>query len=534
MHADHLLMGLDFGTDTVRAVAFDADTGMALGSGVQDYRRWRAGRWCEPQQRQFRQHPDDHREAMLAAVQQAVQAIGPEAAARVRAIAVDATGSSPMPLDAQGRPLADDPTFAEDPDALCILWKDQTATAEAARITALGAYTRYCGGCYSPEWFWAKVAHIAGANARVRDAAATWVEHVDWLGWMLCGGGDPTSIPRNRCAAGHKALWHDDWQGWPAAADLARIDPSLAAVRDSLRGPCVLPGTMIGRLADDWGQHLGLPAGIPVAAGALDGHLGAVGAGVAPGRLVLVLGTSSCVMAVAESTRLAGVVPGISGQVDGSMLPGLIGLEAGQSAFGDIYAWFERLLVWSRADHAGLLTSLDAAAAERRPCASGITALDFFNGRRTPDPEPAARGALTGLHLGHDAVDCYRALVEASAFGVRAIVDRLTAHGVPVDEVVAVGGIAQKSGLVMQTCADALDRPLLVAASEQGCALGAAMLAACAADLHPDLASAQAAMRGGISRRYQPRPDARAAMAAGYQRYRHLATVAAIPSGDEE
>ncbi|MFW5846160.1 MAG: ribulokinase [Planctomycetota bacterium] len=533
---DGLVLGLDFGTDSVRALLCDTTTGAHAGLGIGTYQRWAEGRYCDLAARRFRQHPSDHREALVAAVHAALTAAGPEAATRVCGLALDATGSSPLPLDAQGRPLADDPAFADAPAAQCWLWKDQTAQAEAARLTSLAAAqeqpcTTYSGGDYSPEWFWAKIAHARQEDPAVAQAAATWVEHGDWLAWMLCGGGDPRRIPRNRCAAGHKALWHADWGGFPPADVLAQLDPALARVRASLSGDCVLPGSGIGSLAPDWAGRLGLPAGLPIAAGALDAHLGAVGAGIRPGRLVLVMGTSSCAMAVTAAEDLTGsgsVIPGISGQVDGSILPGLIGLEAGQSAFGDVYAWFEDLLGWQRQEPRRLLADLDRAAAGRPPAASGLLALDFLNGRRSPDLQPDARGALWGLRLGHDAVDCYRALVEATAYGVRAIVDRYLAYGVRIDEVVAVGGIADKSRFVVQTVADVLDRPLTVAGTPQAGALGAGMLAACLAGLHPRITAAQAAMLPAPQRQHRPEAAAHAALSSGYRRYLR-ASAQAVP-----
>ncbi|MCK6489887.1 MAG: ribulokinase [Planctomycetes bacterium] len=528
-------LGIDFGSDSVRAVVVDTRSGDELATGVAAYPRWAAGRWCDPARQQFRQHPLDHLEAMTSAVRAACDALGRSGTARIAALGVDATGSSPLPVAADGSALALAKPFADDPDALCVLWKDHTAEAEAARINELahgGRFTdctRWSGGAYSPEWFWAKVAHIHRTSARVARAAHTWMEHCDWLPFTLAGGGDPALAARSRCAAGHKAMWHPAWGGLPDERFLVAVEPRLKGLRARLYTTTTTIDQAVGRLCPEWAQRLGLPTGLPIAGGALDAHMGAVGAGAAPGTLVKVMGTSTCDMLVAPRGALGRrAVPGICGQVDGSIIPGLVGLEAGQSAFGDIFAWYRRLLAWPLAGLPaarraaltdGILPALEREAARLPPLGAGVVALDWFNGRRTPDLDPAARGVIAGLHLGHDAPAVYLALVESAAYGGRAIVEHLEASGVAVRRIAALGGIARKSPLVMQVSADVLGRPIQVVASDQCCARGSAMAAAVAAGLHRDLAAASRAMASPVANTWKPRPAAVRAYNDGYRRY---------------
>ena len=526
------VVGLDFGSDSVRAVLFSADDGSELGRSVVAYPRWATGAWCDPVTSRYRQHPLDHLEAMTEAVRGLFRA-APEEAARVVGIGVDTTGSSPLPLAADGQALGLHPEFADNPNALCVLWKDHTAIAEAEEINTLchsGAitdYTRYVGGIYSSEWFWAKILHVHRADPAVAKAAATWVEFCDWIPAVLAGVTDHTKIVRGRCAAGHKALWHPSWGGLPGREFLEKLDPLLLSLPYPLFENPLPADAEAGRLSAEWAERLGLKAGIAVAVGAFDCHMGAVGAGVEPYDLARVMGTSTCDILVAPPGEVGNIlVDGICGQVPDSVLPGLTGFEAGQSSFGDVFAWFKRLLTWgdddpARAAH--LLASLEKAAAELPPGGSGEIALDWFNGRRTPDADQRVKAILGGLHLGSSAPAVYRALVEAVAFGTRAIVDRFESRGIEVRRIVALGGIPQKSPLVVQTCADVLNRPISVVASEECCARGAAVFAATAAGCHGSAEAAKQAMKSGILRDYTPNPEAVAAYARLYERRERFA-----------
>lgn len=546
MREDDWVIGIDFGTDSVRAVVAGSLDGRVLGACVQGYPRWARGLYCDPRANRFRQHPLDYLEGLEAAVRGALREAGNGSAAKVRGIAVDTTGSTPVLADAQGTPLALRPGFEENPNAMFVLWKDHTAVVEAERINRLARtwggedFTRFEGGVYSSEWFWAKALHVLQEDPAVAAAAATVIEHCDWIPAVLTGAGSLRGIKRSRCAAGHKAMWHPAFGGYPADAFLARLDPRLVPLKASLGTETWTADAPCGRLSRAWADRLGLSAEVVVAVGAFDAHMGAVGGGVGPGKLLKIMGTSTCDIAVGP--RMAGPeipVKGICGQVDGSVLPGMVGYEAGQSAFGDVYAWFRGLLAWpleallpAAAAGQGLkVDGLAEAVAERilpelERQAAGLPAeetvplaLDWVNGRRTPDADPRVKGAIAGISLGTDAPRVFRGLVEATAFGSRAIVERFRSEGVRIDSVIAMGGVARKSPFVMQTVADVLGMDVAVVAGDQAVALGAAMFAAAAAGLHPGVELAQKAMSPGIERIHRPDP-ARAGRYEGlYQGY---------------
>lgn len=537
-----LVMGLDFGTDSVRAVAVDAATGRAEGEGLCFYPRWREQRYCDANSQVFRQHPLDYVESMTSAVRAAVGALAPEKLAAVRAVAVDATGSTVCPVGRDGRPLSLRPEFSGNPDAMFHLWKDHSAAAEAREInevfTSWGGddYTRYQGQ-YSSEWMWAKALRTVRRDADIRREAISWVELADWIPALLTGRIDPDTMYRCFCAAGHKALWHSAFGGLPARECLAKLDPALAEVAAHYAAVPGMSTDRVGPLTDEWRGLLGLPPGVIVGGSSLDAHAGAVGAGVAPGTLVKVIGTSTVDMAVVGEAEIEGKsLRTVCGLAQNSILPGYIGLEAGQSAFGDVFAWFRRLLMWAVDDSQALAPAardalfdrLLARLEEAMPpddVPFDVVALDWFNGRRYPDNDDSLHSAVMGLSLGTDAPRLYRALVLAAVFGARAVVEGIAGAGIELRDVIAVGGIAQKSPYVMQLMADALGRVLRVSQSKQTCALGAAMYAAVAAGLHPDLLAAQKRMGSGFSREYRPDPARRALLEPLYGEYRRLAVL---------
>lgn len=538
--ADRFVIGLDFGTDSVRAVVVRATDGEEVADAVSAYPRWAEQKYCDPARQQYRHHPADYLDSMTAAVRGAL-AVRPGVADRVVGIGVDTTGSSPMAVTAEARPLALEPAFAEDPDAMCILWKDHTAVAEAEEINALCRsgrfpdYTRYVGGIYSSEWYWAKILHVGRRNARVFAAAANWIELCDWIPALLTGVRDAGAVVRSRCAAGHKALWHPDFGGLPSRDWLVALDPCLGNLATPLYTETQTSDRSAGALSAEWADAFGLPAGIPVAVGAFDCHVGAVGAGIEPYSLVRVMGTSTCDILIAPPDEVGHtVVKGICGQVPGSVLPGFIGFEAGQSSFGDVFAWFERLLRWGREKTVAagsLLPRLEEEARALPPGGYGERALDWLNGRRTPDADQTVRAMIAGLHLGSSAASLYRALVEATAFGSRAIAERFVAEGIPVKGVVAIGGIARKSPFVTQVCADVMNREIGVAASDQCCARGAAVFAAAAAGLYADVHQAKAAMLSPIEKTFVPDPEAHARYDRLYADYRALGGFAGKMAG---
>jgi L-ribulokinase len=498
---------------------------------VKYYPRWAKGLYCDPVQNRFRQHPLDYLESMESSLLEALAEAGSGVPARVRGIAVDTTGSTPVLADRSGRPLALSAGFAENPNAMFVLWKDHTAIAEAERLTELartwgGAdYTKYVGGIYSSEWFWAKATHLLAKDQAVAAAAVTVLEHCDWIPAVLTGTTDLTRFKRSRCAAGHKALWHAEFGGYPSDAFLSQLDPRLVALKQTFGTETFTSDKPFGTLSAEWAAKLGLARETVVAVGAFDAHMGAVGGGIGPHRLLKVMGTSTCDIVVGEPAKQPEeLVSGICGQVDGSVLPGLIGYEAGQSAFGDVYAWFKALLSWplatilpalsgvaeeTKRDLAArvaemIIPALDEGAQALSSEETALVALDWLNGRRTPNANQRLTGALTGLSLGTDAPRIYRSLVEATAFGSRAIVECFRAQGTRIDSAIAIGGVAKKSRFVMQTLADVLNLEVTVAAGDQPVALGAAMFAATAAGLYGRVADAQRAMSSGTESVYRP------------------------------
>jgi L-ribulokinase len=549
-----LVLGIDYGTDSCRGVIVDAGADCPAeqrekASFMAPYPRWAKGLHCDPGSNRFRQHPLDYTESLAAVTDGLLGAAGAGTMAAVRAIAIDTTASTPCAVDSSGTPLSLRQDFKDDPDAMFVLWKDHTAITEAEEITALARswggedYTRFEGGIYSSEWFWAKVLRILRTNPRVSSATASFVEHGDWMTSLLTGNTSVEGMRRGRCAMGHKALWHASFGGYPSDDYLRLLHPELPRIKASLGSETWTGDTVAGRLCGEWAASLHLPGGIPVMVGSIDAHVGAVGGGVAEGVLVKVMGTSTCDMIVAPLPKTEeALVRGICGQVDGSIVPGMLGYEAGQSAFGDVYAWFKGLLSWpleavldgapgidataseraSAAFEARLMAKLGEQAARIDPTSSTLVALDWLNGRRTPDADQRLQGALSGITLGTTAPMVYRALVEATAFGSRAIVERFKSEGVEIRRIVAVGGVARKSPFVVQTVADILGMPVDVLASDQSVALGAAMFAAVGAGLYASILEAQAAMQPRVESTVMPRAELAAVYDARYDAYKRL------------
>ena len=520
-------IGIDYGTNSVRALIVRCSDGAEIASCVVDYPSGEQGVLLDPADHLLaRQHPGDHLAGLERSVTGALaRAAGRPgfAAAEVVGIGVDTTGSSPIPVDAANRPLALT-GWGDRLAAQCWLWKDHTSWREAARITELAAAHRphflaKCGGTYSSEWFWAKLWHCLNSEPEVFAAAFSWVELADWIPAVLAGVADPREIRRGVCAAGHKALYAADWGGLPDKEFLALLDPRLAELRDRLYERAFDAGTPAGALTPDWAARLGLPAGIAIAIGEFDVHYGAIGCGVRAGTLVKVIGTSTCDCGVVPGERAVADIPGICGIVMGAILPGQFGIEAGQSAVGDIFKWWvERVCGGSEALHA----ELAAAAARQRPGQSGLLALDWNNGNRTILVDQRLTGLLLGQTLYTTRAEVYRALIEATAFGARAIIERLREYGVPIDRVVCTGGIAEKNPLLMQIYADVTGCTMLLANSSQTCALGSAIAAAVIAGAHPDFPAAQQAMTSLRDTRYEPDPARQAVYDRLYRLYRDL------------
>jgi L-ribulokinase len=527
------VIGIDYGTDSVRSVVADTVDGKIIGSSVFDYPRWKKGLFCDPSANRFRQHPLDYIEGLENSVRGALEGLNSDIVSNIAGITVDTTGSTPVAVDKEGVPLSLKPEFENDPDAMFVLWKDHTAVKEAAEINETARtwggidFTKFEGGIYSSEWFWAKILHVLRNSKKISENAFSWVEHCDWIPALLTANTDPLKLMRGRCSAGHKAMWHEDFNGLPDEKFLTRLDPLLSGLRGRLYSETYTCETSVGIISGEWASRLGIPGNVKVGAGTFDAHMGAVGGGIKPYQLVKVMGTSTCDMLVAPMEEAGGkLVAGICGQVDGSIIPGMLGLEAGQSAFGDIYAWFSRLLLWPVNEIIAKMDWLDDKSRERiinetagrviaelsRQAESipneetAVIALDWLNGRRTPDANQALKGAIAGLSLGSDAPRIFKALVEATAFGSKMINERFISEGVRIDGVIAIGGVAKKNPYVMQIVSDVLNMPIKAARSEQTCALGSAMAASVVAGVHKDIPAAQKAMGSGFEKEYKPDP----------------------------
>jgi len=520
-------IGLDYGTNSVRALLVDTADGSEVAAAIWNYEHGHAGVVLGRDPQLARQHPGDYlkgaeitiREA-LATAAKSVRDFTP---AQVVGIGVDTTGSTPLPVDADGQPLAFRKDFADNPAALAWLWKDHTGFAEAEEITALARkirpqYVAKCGGVYSSEWFYSKILHCLRTAPDVFDAAYTWIELADFVPAALTGTLAPGKMIAGICAAGHKAMYCEEWGGYPDEEFLSRLDPKLGALRQRLTKRVLSVDTKAGGLTAEWATKTGLPAGVPVAVGAFDAHLGAIGAGVQPGTLVKIIGTSTCDITVKADNEKLADVPGLCGIVDGSVLPGYFGLEAGQSAVGDIFEWF---VGYVKPEH-GSHEELTAGAAKLRPGESGLVALDWNNGNRTILVDQRLTGLLVGQSLYTTPAEIYRALIEATAYGALTIINRFEEFGVKIEQVVNCGGIAEKSPLTMQIYADVTGRPMKVSRSAQTPALGAAIAGAVVAGVHKDFPSAQKAMTGLKSTDYQPDPKAHAVYRELYPIYRTL------------
>jgi len=522
-------IGLDYGTNSVRALIVDVANGAEAGSAVHIYSHGKEGVILSSDPNLARQHPADYLEgaeitikAALTASAKKIKGFKPS---QVIGIGVDTTGSTPLPVDQDGTALALTKKFAKHPAAMAWLWKDHTGVEEASKITTLASqmrpqYLAKCGGIYSSEWFFSKVWHCLRTSPEVFDAAYTWVEMADWIPAMLTGTQKPGVTKVGVCAAGHKAMFNAEWGGYPDVKFLSKLHPKLGALRGRLAAKAYDVSEATGGLTPEWADKTGLTSGIPVAVGAFDAHLGGVGAGIGEGTLVKTIGTSTCDLMVAPGNRKLADIPGICGIVKGSILPGYFGMEAGQSAVGDIFNWFVNYIEPHGKD--GGHVALTSKAAQLKPGASGLLALDWNNGNRTILVDQRLTGLLIGQTLYTTPAEIYRALVEATAFGALTIINRFEEYGVKVKSVVNCGGIAEKNPMVMQIYADIIGRPMKISRSAQTCALGSAVAAAVVAGAYKNVTAAQKAMTGLKPVVYQPNPAAHAVYKELYKLYRQL------------
>ncbi|MBK1831181.1 ribulokinase [Verrucomicrobiaceae bacterium R5-34] len=512
----HYAIGLDYGTNSCRSLIVDLSNGRELGSVVFAYPSGEQGILTDPSDPHVaRQNPQDYLDGCVhiirGAIEQAVENDASFSPADIIAIGVDTTGSTVIPVDQAGTPLALTEKWQDHLNAHVWLWKDHTAHQEAARITELATemrpeYLAKCGGVYSSEWWWSKILHLKNIDAEVFNAAFSYVEHCDWIPAVLSGNTNPLELKRSICAAGHKAMFNADWGGLPDADFLNALDPALGDLRSRLFSEAHASDSLAGTLCPEWAEKLGLPEGIGIAVGAFDCHMGAVGAGVKKGTLVKVLGTSTCDITVADKD--VADVPGLCGQVDSSVIPGMVGIEAGQSAVGDIFLWLANNLVPDSygADLGAKFSAMEEKMSQQAPGASGLLALDWNNGNRTILTDVRLSGLVLGQTLHTRADEIYRAYIEATAFGALTIINRMEEHGVTISEVVNTGGLSLKNATLMQIYADVLGRPMKVSRSEQTCALGAAILAAAATD-HVDIATLQQNIVSYTDTVYRPIPE---------------------------
>lgn len=497
---NRLYLGIDYGSDSVRCVVLGVN-GEEIAHASSFYKRWKEGKYCDAAHQQFRQHPSDYLEALDEAMAEVLKMCD---RSKICGIGVDCTGSTPCLADENGRPLALKDEFAENPDAMFVLWKDHTAEDEAKAITVYAnansvKYTDYCGTVYSSEWFWAKMLHVLRSDVRLQSAAYTFVEHCDFMVHELCGNYDVASWKRSQCAAWHKAMFHPSWGGLPPAEFFAGFGKELLPYMQNLYNKTFTADNKAGTLSQYYCEKWGLNQNVTVACSALDAHMGALGAGIEYGTFVKIMGTSCSDMVLADEN--IGLVPGICGQAEGSILPGMTTLEEGQSAFGDIYAWFKRLF-----DYCGGTSwdNLERDASAIAPSLENPWTVDWHNGRRTPFADTSMRGMIGNLNLGTDVPMLYRSIVESTLFGSRRIVEHLRKFNVDINKVIASGGIALKSPFVMQMCADILNMEIGVAASLECCARGSAIMAAAADGAYPDALTAKRAMQSPIGKVYTP------------------------------
>lgn len=533
------VIGVDYGTDSVRSVVVDTSNGHELASSVFYYPRWKKGLYSNPDLNQFRQHPLDYLDGLEITITDCVSQLGKEEVRKVEGLSVDTTGSTPVAVDKSGTPLALRSDFAENPNAMFILWKDHTAVREAKEINDHAAqqetdYLKYVGGVYSSEWFWSKILRIFRIDEEVRKATYTWVEHCDWIPFLLVGGNDVSQLKRSVCAAGHKGLWAEEFGGYPPEDFFVGLDPLLEGQVDRLGTETFTSDKAVGNLSQEWADRLGLSTEVRVGVGAFDAHMGAVGGQIEPFYLSKVMGTSTCDIMVTSGVWDIDV-KGICGQVNGSVVPGMLGLEAGQSAFGDAYAWFRNVLMWpirnlfedniemvEQAEHQ-MIGKLSKQASKIVPQVSHPIAVDWFNGRRTPYANQNLKAALFDINISTDTLLLYRAVVESTCFGAKKIVECFVHQGVDIHGIIGLGGVAKKSSFTMQMLSDILNMPIKVHKSEQTCALGAAMFASVVAGVHSSVEEAMMCMGQGFDTVYTPNELHVAIYAQRYERYKSRA-----------
>lgn len=523
MKGKKYVIGVDFGSDSVRSILVEAANGDIIASSVSKYKRWSDGKFCDPKNNQFRQHPLDYIEGLEDTLNKIICSVSDDVRTNIVSIGIDTTGSTPCPVDKNAKPLALLEEFKENPNAMFILWKDHTSIDEAELINEQAHnnskvdYTKYSGGVYSSEWFWAKLLHIFREDTSVREAAYSWVEHSDWIPALLTGVNNTDKIKRNKSAAGFKSMWHREWEGLPPKSFFESVDPLFNKVKHPIYNKTSLPGESAGRLSTEWAEKLNLSEEVIVSTGILDAPAGAIGGGISKNKLFKIMGTSTCDMVVIPEGKLkTDYIPGISAQVSDGIKPGMIGLEAGQSAFGDIFSWFVNFISWPLEalnannldiSESKLLKLLTEKAKKIDIKDSKVMSIDWFNGRRTPYANQKLKGLISDLTLGTEAPEIFRSLLESACFGSRHIIEHFQKSGVDLDEVIALGGIPKKNEFLIQMMSDIINIPIKISKTSQASALGAATLAAVTGNIYTDLNEAIEYMSSDYIKTYFPQPN---------------------------
>lgn len=508
-------IGLDYGTNSCRALIVDIDDGTELASSVFLYPSGENGIILDSSDPNLaRQNPKDYLDGITATILGAIQKAKKNNPTfnsfNIVGIGVDTTGSSPIPVDKQGNPLSFSEKFKNNPNAMCWLWRDHTSFKEAQQITHLAEkirpeYLAKIGGTYSSEWYWSKILHCKNIDPEIFNEAYSFVELCDYIPAVLTGEINPDKIKRSVCAAGHKAMYSSDWGGLPDEDFIQQLDSKLLNLRKNLFKKVYTSETEAGKLSAYWSKKLQLKKGISVAVGAFDAHMGAVGAGVKEGTLVKIMGTSTCDIMVQNNKNKLKDIPGVCGVVDGSVMEHHYGIEAGQSAVGDIFLWFVNHLTPSKygtrkIDEEGNIDfdekfeNLQKEAEKLLPGESGLIALDWNNGNRTILTDVRLTGLMVGQTLHTSPHEIFRSLVEATAFGALKIINRIKEYDVEVKEIVNCGGLAIKSPFLMQIYADVTGIPMIISKSHQTPALGAAIFGAISAGEFKDVKEAQKSM----------------------------------------
>lgn len=511
-------LGIDYGTSSCRSLLIDLADGEEVVTAVYAYPHGVDGVVVSADPDFARQHPADYLSGLehvaAEAIRLAAASIAGFDAGQIVSVGFATTGSTPIPVDREGTALGLIERFADDSAALAWIWKDHTSHAEAEWITRAAAerrpaYLRTCGGTYSTEWFWAKIWHCLRVAPDVFAAAYSWVELCDYLAGALTGTGAPDMLHRSVTAAGHKAMYSDDWGGLPDEEFLGSLAPELAALRGRLYGKAHPTTELAGHVTAEWAARTGLRAGTPVAVGHFDAHAAGVAGGARPGVFVKVMGTSTCDVTAVEWSADEELpdIPGMCGVVRDTMIPGLATIEAGQSAVGDIFNWLTDVFL-AEAGEQLPLEELGRQAAALAPGGHGLLALDWFNGNRSVLVDQRLTGLILGLTLHTTPAEVLRALVEATAFGARRILESVEEGSMPVTTIVAAGGLPSHAPWLVQCYADVLGREIVLPAATQGSAFGAALVAAVAAGEYPSVQSAQDALVRFQTKRYRPRESA--------------------------